>query len=388
MRYGKILRGLEILQLHGKISPQLVEPQELYDEVDELKSKVQAKEEMVLIAQPADLWECPASFVVTKELEVILMLHIPVAKRSSFKHLFRYEPTPLTAPGFDHHVLVYPRDPVLAIDRGSHISHPMTKEALDQCTRVGQGPKYCPGRKFAINQSKVGCLRALYGNDVPAVMTECPIVYMTPEYMHVAALSPHHFSVYTPKDILGRITCGEKYLGSQKLMAGLLEVEMSPKCKFTSEELELTPTIDLAIQEIHFDKITLDLAPLANLSEPVSWAVNNAKIATEKKNAGPSLADVSLNWDHTMLTEDAHWTFRTWASVILGIILGGIILLILLRCLIDIKYRRQDRGEMRGKMGEHAKDMVQEAFEELKSLLRNQERVPSAPAPGMELQQM
>ena len=120
------------------------------------------------------------------------MLHIPVAKRSLYKHLFKYQPTPLTAPGFDHHVLVYPRDPVLAIDRGSHVSHPMTKEALDQCTRVGQGPKYCPGRKFSINQSQVGCLRALYGNDVPAVMTECPIVYMTPKYMHVAALSPHH----------------------------------------------------------------------------------------------------------------------------------------------------------------------------------------------------
>ena len=44
MRYGKILRGLEILHLHGTLSPQLVDPQELYDEVEDLKAKVQSKD--------------------------------------------------------------------------------------------------------------------------------------------------------------------------------------------------------------------------------------------------------------------------------------------------------------------------------------------------------
>ena len=127
---------------------------------------------------------------------------------------------------------------------------------------------------FVVKQEHANCLTSLYGNDLPAIMRQCPIMYMLPEYLHVAALSSHHFSIYLPKDVLGRVTCREDYLGSQKLMAGLLEISVNLMCKFISPEVELSPGLDLTLRELRFDKIA-DLAPLENLTKPVDWAVKN-----------------------------------------------------------------------------------------------------------------
>ena len=220
-RYAKILRGLEILHLHENVSPQLVAPQEFYAEVEKMRAKVQAKDEVLMVGTSADLWNCPASYVVRKDLKVTVMVHIPVARRASFKYLYRYEPTPMSAPGFDHHILAYPKQTVISIDRTTHVARPVSDADLMTCTRIGQGPKYCPAPSFTVKQVHASCLTSLYGNDFPAIMRQCPIVYMETEYLHVSALSSYHFSVYLPKDILGRVTCGEDYLGSQKLLAGV-----------------------------------------------------------------------------------------------------------------------------------------------------------------------
>ena len=159
---------------------------------------------------------------------------------------------------------------------------------------------------------------------------------MESEYLHVAALSSYHFSVYLPKDILGRVTCGEDYLGSQKLLAGLLEVSINPMCKFTAPDVQLAPALDLSLRELRFDKIALDLGPLENLTKPVDWAVKNSKIPTDIKDAGPSLTDIAKTWDHTMMKERETWSLMTWAAVIVGTILGLIILMVIGRCLVDI----------------------------------------------------
>ena len=175
----------------------------------------------------------------------------------------------MSTPGFDHHILAYPRQTILSIDRTTHTARPVSDAGLSLCTRIGQGPKYCPAPTFSVKQVHSNCLTSLYGNDFPSIMRQCPVIYMEDEYVHVAALSSYHFSVYLPKDVLGRVTCGEDYLGSQKLMAGLLEISINPMSRFTAPEVELAPALDLSLRELRFDKIALDLAPLENLTKPV-----------------------------------------------------------------------------------------------------------------------
>ena len=51
-------------------------------------AKVQAKDEVLMVDNSADLWNSPAFYVVRKDLKVTVMVHIPVAKRASFKYLF------------------------------------------------------------------------------------------------------------------------------------------------------------------------------------------------------------------------------------------------------------------------------------------------------------
>ena len=46
----------------------------------------------------SDIWECPTSYVISPELEVAVMVHIPVAQRSSYMYLYKYISTPLMAP--------------------------------------------------------------------------------------------------------------------------------------------------------------------------------------------------------------------------------------------------------------------------------------------------
>ena len=110
---------------------------------------------------------------------------------------------------------------------------------------------------------------------------------MKENQIHVAELSPHHFSVYLPHEVFGRVSCGDEFLGSYNMDAGLSEVQMNPMCQYASAGCTLMPQGDLAVRELRFDKIALDLEPLKNLSEPVSWAVSAGKIPMQIKDAGP-----------------------------------------------------------------------------------------------------
>ena len=158
-----------------------------------------------------------------------------------------------------------------------------------------------------------------------------------------------------------------------------VEVSINPMCKFTAPDVELAPALDLSLRELRFDKIALDLAPLENLTKPVDWAVKNAKIPTDIKDAEPSLTDIAKTWDHTMMKEQETWSFMTWAAVLVGTILGLIILMVVGRCLVDIVIRRQDRAEMRTNIREHVREV---AGEEMRELMPRAPGAPSAPTQG------
>ena len=146
---------------------------------------------------------------------------------------------------------------------------------------------------------------------------------MKEDQLHVAKLSPRHFSVYLPYEAFGRVSCGGEFLGSFKMDAGLSEVQLNPVCQYQSAGFTLMPQVDVAIRELRFDKIALDLEPLRNLSEPVSWAVSVGKIPMQVKDAGPSLQDVVARWDHSKLQAKETMDIMTWAGLIVGSVLGG-----------------------------------------------------------------
>lgn len=47
----------------------------------------------VLMIAPGDVWQCQWSYVVTRDLRIHVMVHVPTGKTSSFRKLYKYIPT-------------------------------------------------------------------------------------------------------------------------------------------------------------------------------------------------------------------------------------------------------------------------------------------------------
>ena len=60
--YEEVVRGLEMLALHHRASPQLVRPAVLYQEVGLLEKQLSRKGHRMLIKTEADIWKCETSY--------------------------------------------------------------------------------------------------------------------------------------------------------------------------------------------------------------------------------------------------------------------------------------------------------------------------------------
>ena len=232
----------------------------------------------------------------------------------------------------------------------------MTSRTRAKCAQIGYGPTYCPAEGFEQSAPEPTCLMALYGNKNEEIIKTCPIVYMQEDQIHVAALSPHHFSVYLAHEAFGRVTCGDEFLGSHKMEAGLSEVQMNPMCQYSSTGFTLMPQVDVTLRELRFDKIALDLEPLVNLSEPISWAVSVGKIPMQVKDAGPSLHDVVARWDHSKLQAAETMNLLTWAGLTAGSTLVGIILITVCKWVVQCRSRGRYREELQKNIRQYIRE--------------------------------
>ena len=242
------------------------------------------------------------------------------------------------------------------MDKRSRQIRPMTEETRDKCSQVGLGPRFCPADSFEKTAPEPSCLLSLYGNRNTDIVATCPIVYMKENQLHVAKLSPRHFSVYLPHEAFGRVSCGGEFLGSFKMDAGLSEVQINPLCQFQAAGFTLMPQVDVPIRELRFDKIALDLEPLRNLSEPVSWAVSVGKIPMQVKDAGPSLQDVVARWDHSKLQSKETMDIMTWAGLIVGSVLGVICFVTISKWCISCKSREKYRETLKQNIRQYIRE--------------------------------
>ena len=355
-KYEEAVRGLELLALHHRASPQLVKPSLLYAEVARLEDQLVTKGYMMLVRTESDVWKCQTSYAINTSLQVTVLIHIPVARKDSYRTMYQYETTPMSTDGFAHHVLVYPKETIVSVDKRSRQIGPMTKETLEKCTQVGLGPRFCPADSFEKITPEPTCLIALYENRNTDIVATCPIVYMEEAQLHVAKLSTHHFSVYLPHEAFGRVSCRDEFLGSFKMEAGLSEVQLNPMCQYQSAGFTLMPQVDVAVRELRFDKIALDLEPLRNLSEPVSWAVSVGKIPLQVKDAGPSLQDVVARWDHSKLQAKETMDIMTWAGLIVGSVLGVICFVTISKWCISCKSREKYRETLKENIKQYIRE--------------------------------
>ena len=133
-----------------------------------------------------------------------------------------------------------------------------------------------------MKETQSTCQTGMCGNEMDLVVDTCPVLHMNQSQVCAVALSPQRFSVFLPQESTARVTCGEEFLGSVTLPAGLREVSVDPLCKVVTPLLTLEPKLGMVNHEVRFDRIKLNLTALGEFAEPITWAVEKGKVATHQ----------------------------------------------------------------------------------------------------------
>ena len=84
--------------------------------------------------------------------------------------MYKYISTPLMAPNGKYHILVYPGNTLLSINRETHVAREISDDEYGQCEAVGNGQKYCPSLSVQMKETQNTCLTGLYGNEMDLVV--------------------------------------------------------------------------------------------------------------------------------------------------------------------------------------------------------------------------
>ena len=208
----------------------------------------------------------------------------------------------------------------------SHVAREVTEEYYHQCKTIGNGPQYCPSVPIQLKETKSFCLTGLYGNEMQVVVCTCPVLHLNQSQPYIVALSPQHFSVFLPQENTARVTCGEEFLGSVTLPAGLRELSVDPLCKVVTPQMTIEPKLGMVNHEVRFDRIKLNLTLLGNFTEPMAWAIEEDKVATHPSEVRPSLNDIESSWKKEKLHIQTHIGLLSWIGIIVGAALALVIL--------------------------------------------------------------
>ena len=153
-RVKQIASGLDQLGLHNRVTPHLVKSHDMQEQVYSLQIELHGTTELLMINLGLDIWKCPTSYVISPDLEIAVMVHVPVAKRSSYMYLYRYVSTPLKSPGGEFRMLVFPKNRVLSINKETHVANEITEDYFRQCKAVGDGPRYCTKKPIQLTETR------------------------------------------------------------------------------------------------------------------------------------------------------------------------------------------------------------------------------------------
>ena len=123
--YELYMAGLSVLFQQRALSPLLVERKEVLKKVRSPEHRERGRGNVILM-DPLNVWRAELSYVVTRNLNILIMVHIPVAKLESFRHLYKYVRTPLAFSKATTHFFPNPPNRYLVLDKDN--AHPRVLE--------------------------------------------------------------------------------------------------------------------------------------------------------------------------------------------------------------------------------------------------------------------
>ena len=110
----------------------------------------------LLLIDPLDIWRCELSYVVTRALDImVVVVHIPVAKASSNRQLCQYVRTPLAFDKGTTHFFPNPPESYLLLDKDNSNPRVLEEDELAKCKKVRAEERFCPGLSYVLNDSPI-----------------------------------------------------------------------------------------------------------------------------------------------------------------------------------------------------------------------------------------
>ena len=243
--YDILMGTISILFHHRQLSPLLVDRHAVMNEVRAIQLRERNRGN-VLLMNVLDVWVSHLSYVVQRNLDIIIMVHLPVGQADSYRHLYEYVKSPLAFSNESTHFFPNPVSKHLLMEKDNTSPRVISEAELAACNSIKDYILFCPGQSFELMSSPPSCLISLHQGDTTGVINECPITLLDESYVYVESLGFGEYSFYSESPVTARVLCGDVAKETVKL-DGLKKVKVRRDCRLIVEEFILEPVVDYTV---------------------------------------------------------------------------------------------------------------------------------------------
>ena len=212
---------------HRRLAIDFLSSDQLKDLFQTVQEIAIARNYVLLVDAPSDLFQVEASYVCD-EGNVIIVLHVPMVPQNSLLRLFRLRPFPIP---FSKTMALLPdtSSSLLALSQGStRLMTTIEHSDLMDCHRIGS-VFICERHSVLFNQIKATCLGSLFEQDI-AVAREICDLELVPYQESVLQLQSNWFLIYSPSMFTGYIHCHNGTSNEAHIKTGVNHLLIDPSC--------------------------------------------------------------------------------------------------------------------------------------------------------------
>ena len=248
--------------LNGRLSPNIITPEHLQHVIDKIRSRSDKLDYETALSHVSEAYQIPVSTIIQEidgEVEVGVVIQIPMVRPESVMNLFQYIPTIQMTMYGSGEFQIFERiseNPFLARGINSDFFRELKSEELMLCDKYGK-LFLCPEISLIETNEQFSCLQGLYNDNHDLITAQCTSRLLNKLTTHAQQLDTSHYQYYTPTDERVWIHCprGVRSKGTRKSIKGLYVFVVPPGCTADTEDYRFFSFSNLGYEEeyVHID---------------------------------------------------------------------------------------------------------------------------------------
>lgn len=235
------MNGLEVLITEERISPFLIDQEQLQEEFNKLMQQARIHGlAPVFGGGPYSAYRAKTTLTKTNKHEVMGIIHIPLSQDKLFD-VYRYLPVPINVEGTT--VIAKPRKKhnVLALNQERSLYAEFDESFLTGCLQHSRS-YFCEEPLILRKDLEQSCLLGLFLKKPKTISKRCQLSFVE-EKEELIRIDKYRFLIYAPRKTTVRLVCGKN--GTSEVIQGTKEYRVAPGCSFSSDQLyvKMIPTI-------------------------------------------------------------------------------------------------------------------------------------------------